>query len=205
MHFVLFHPVTTFLAGILLAVIALGLILSSYSGPNQTKESVVTYRNAMSKDEEVGPVAGSTGEKEALEHFSNFLRNVGKKDYLESNTARVYAPGAYLNDTLATHYGPNEIKAYFLKTADTMTSFEVQIDDTSRSGPDHYIRWTMIFSAPKLGGGEPIHSVGISQVRFNNKGQVNFHQDFWDSGQNIYRQIPLVGGFIGIVQKQMKQ
>jgi hypothetical protein len=201
----LFHPLTTFAVGVFLAVITLGLILSSSSSPNQTKEAVSTYRNAMSNAEEAGPAAGSTGEKEALEQFYNFLKNVGDEDYLETNTAKVYAPGAYLNDTIVTHYGPNEIRAYFLKTADTMTSFEVQIDDTSRSGPDHYIRWTMIFSAPKLGGGEPIHSVGISQVRFNNKGQVAFHQDFWDSGQNIYGQIPLVGGLIGIVQKRMKQ
>ena len=201
----LLHPLTTFIAGVLLAVIAIVFFLSSSSGPNTTKESVETYRAAMAKATESGPAPGSRVEKAALANFSNSLKDVGTKAYLEENTAKIYAPGAYLNDTLVTHHGPDEIKAYFLATADTMTHFELSIDDTSRSGPDHYIRWTMIFAAPKLSGGEPIHSVGISQVRFNDAGQVTFHQDFWDSGQNIYGQIPVVGGMIGIIKKLLEE
>ena len=57
---------------------------------------------------------------------------------------------------------------------------------------------------PKLAKGEPIHSVGISQVRFNENGKVVFHQDFWDSGRHIYGQIPVVGGMIGIIKDRMK-
>lgn len=197
---ILFHPISTFIVGMLLAVMILALFLSSCSAPNETPQFVESYRTAMNKAGTQGPTDSDT----AVESFTSFLQNVGNKEYIEANTAKVYANGAYLNDTLATHYGPEEIKAYFLETADTMTSFEVIIDDTVQSGPDHYVRWTMIFAAPKLGGGEPIHSVGMSQVRFNKDGQVTFHQDFWDSGQNIYGQIPLVGGIIGIVQKRME-
>ncbi len=205
MSSLLFHPVTTFAAGVLIAVLTIIFFLSSCTGPNTTKQSVETYRTAMAKASESGPAPGSPEEKVALENFGNFLKNVGTQAYLEEHTAKVYAPGAYLNDTLVTHHGPDEIKAYFLATAETMTSFELSIDDSSRSGPDHYIRWTMIFAAPKLSSGEPIHSVGISQVRFNNTGQVAFHQDFWDAGQNIYGQIPLVGGMIGIIKKRLEE
>jgi len=204
MNSILFHPLTTLTFGALLAVSVIVLLLSSCSGPNTTQQNVQTYRTAMAKAGTSGPAPGTAAEKKAIETFANFLKNVGNKEYIEKNTAKAYAPGAYLNDTLVTHYGPDEIKAYFLKTADTMTSFEVIIDDTARSGPDHYVRWTMIFSAPALGGGEPIHSVGMSQVRFNDAGQVMFHQDFWDSGQNIYGQAPLVGGLINFVQKRIE-
>jgi hypothetical protein len=103
-----------------------------------------------------------------------------------------------------THHGPEEIKNYFLQTAETMTSFEVKILDQARSGPDHYIRWEMIFSAPKMAGGEPLHSVGISQVRFDADGKVAMHQDFWDSGQNLYGHIPVVGGLIQVIRNRMK-
>ena len=85
-----------------------------------------------------------------------------------------------------------------------MSSFELNILDTARSGPDHYIRWEMIFSAPKLSGGSPIHSVGMSQVRFDAQGKVAFHQDFWDSGKNIYGKIPIVGGLIHTIRNRMK-
>jgi len=62
----------------------------------------------------------------------------------------------------------------------------------------------MIFSAPKLSGGSPIHSVGMSQVRFDAQGKVAFHQDFWDSGKNIYGKIPIVGGLIHTIRNRMK-
>lgn len=198
------HPATTFVGGALFALFALGFILNSRTEANQTAQLVKDYRTAMSKAGESGPAAGTAEEAASIKRFTDFLKNVGSKDYIVENTSKAYAEGAYLDDTIVTHYGPEEIKDYFVQTADTMTSFEVNILDTSRSGPDHYIRWEMIFAAPKLGGGEPIHSVGISQVRFDAGGKVAFHQDFWDSGKNIYGQIPVVGGLIGIIRNRMK-
>ena len=200
----LFHPLTTFIAGALLSLIILALVLKSSSEPNHTEGLVQTYEDAMTKAGEQGPAPGTPEEEAALATFTNFLKNVGNKEYIEQQTAKAYAPDAFLDDTIVTHYGPEEIKKYFLATAETMTSFEVRILDHARSGHDHYVRWKMIFSAPKLGGGTPIHSVGMSQVRFTKDGQVAFHQDFWDSGKNIYGQIPIVGGVISIIRNRMK-
>lgn len=200
---VLFHPLTTLVLGLFGGAILLFLFLGSNSGTNDTAAVVKEYRDAMAKATSAGPAAGSSAEKEAQERFGDFLRNVGEADYLREKTAQVYAPDAYLNDTLVTHHGPEEIQAYFLKTAETMTAFKVTIDDVARSGPDHYFRWTMTFSAPKLGKGQAIESVGLSQVRFNDQGQVAFHQDFWDSGRNIFGQAPLTGGLIDFIRQRI--
>ena len=199
-----FHPITTFFGGGILAVVAIGFILNAKIESNQTARMVKDYREAMLKAGDAGPAPGTSEEAEAIARFVKFLKNVGSKDYIEENTSVAYAENAYLDDTIVTHYGPEEIKNYFVETAATMTSFELEILDTARSGPDHYIRWEMIFAAPKLGGGAPIHSVGVSQVRFDADGKVAFHQDFWDSGKHIYGQIPVVGGLIGIIRNRMK-
>ncbi len=197
------HPATTCVFGVLGGAILLVLLLASCSGTNDTAAFVQSYRENMNKAGSDGPAAGSAAEKEAQERFGDFLRNVGTKSAIKEKTALTYAEGAYLNDTLVTHYGPEEIKKYFLKTAETMTEFEVTIDDVARSGDDHYFRWTMIFAAPKLGKGDPIHSVGMSQVRFDSEGKVVFHQDFWDSGKNIFGQAPLSGGIIDVIRKRI--
>ena len=94
---------------------------------------------------------------------------------------------------------------YFHATADTMTSYEVTINDTASSGNEHYVRWTMVFSAPKLNGGKPVHSVGMSHIRLNSAGQVTMHQDFWDSGLNIYGQIPVVGGIVETIRRRLEK
>ena len=81
--------------------------------------------------------------------------------------------------------------------------WQVTIDDVAKSGDNYYVRWTMVFSAPLLSGGAPVHSIGISQIRFNREGKVAVHQDFWDSGKNMYGHLRFVGGAVGIVRKRL--
>lgn len=200
---VLFHPLTTCGLGVLGGAVLVVLLLASCSGTNDTAAFVANYRETMNKAGSDGPAPGTAAEKEARERFGDFLRNVGTKSAIQEKTALTYAENAYLNDTLVTHYGPEEIEKYFVKTADTMTEFKVTIDDVARSGDDHYFRWTMIFAAPKLAKGSPIHSVGMSQVRFNSQGKVVFHQDFWDSGAHIFGQAPVAGGIISAIRKRI--
>lgn len=201
---IIFHPLSTFVVGIFVAVCAMLLLLGSCAAPNQSAENVALYRSKMEKVVPSGLEPGGPGEEAALKHFSSFLQGIGNADYVRANTLKVYAADAYLDDTLATHHGAAEIEAYFLKTSGTMTSYQVTIDDVARSGNDYYVRWTMRFAAPALSGGKPVESVGISQIRFNREGKVAFHQDFWDSGKNFYAHLPVVGGAVGYVGKRLQ-
>jgi SnoaL-like domain len=201
---ILFHPLSTFAAGIAVALAVVAIFLSANAPPNQSAEFVATYRHEMAKADNLGPAADSPAETAALKRFTTFLQKIGSKDFIHENTSKTYASGAYLNDTLVTHHGAAEIEAYFLKTSETMTQYEVTIDDVIRSGQDHYIRWTMVLSAPALAHGELVHSVGISQVRFDAEGKVLFHQDFWDSGENFFGKLPAAGGILGFIRKRLQ-
>lgn len=201
---ILFHPISTFFIGVIVAFCAVLLILNSCSAPNHSAENVALYRSSMEKAASNGLEPGGAAEKEAIDRFTSFLEGIGDADYVLENTTKVYSSDAYLDDTLAVHHGAAEIEAYFVKTSKIMTSYQVTVDDIASSGKDHYVRWTMKFSAPALSGGKPVTSVGISQIRFNHEGKVAFHQDFWDSGKNFYAHLPLVGGAVGYVGKRLK-
>jgi hypothetical protein len=201
---VLTHPLFIFVLGVIAALIAVFLLLGFCAYPNRSAEDVAAYRSRMEKFSASGFEANGPGEKAALERFNSFLQGIGDVKYVRENTLNVYAADAYLDDTLALHHGAAEIEAYFIKTSETMTSYQVTIDDVARSGDDYYVRWTMVFAAPALSSGKPVHSVGISQIRFNREGKVVFHQDFWDSGKNFYAHLPVVGGVIGFVRKRLE-
>ncbi|WP_411827181.1 nuclear transport factor 2 family protein [Luteolibacter sp. AS25] len=185
---------------ILLVLLVLAILIPACAPKPDTAARVSEYREALS-------VKNGTEDDNprAIRNFCNFLQKIGDKKYIEENTSKVYAPDAYLNDTLVTHRGPEEIKAYFLETSETMETYEVTIDDTVSSGQEHYIRWTMIFTAPALNGGKPVESIGISHVRLNPAGQVVMHQDFWDSGTNIYGQLPVLGGMIETIRRRFEK
>ncbi len=198
------HPLATFAAGIIVAVGLLGFLVSSCAAPNLSQTEVAAYHQQLKT---AGPsllAAGSDGERAAIERFKAFLQHIGDAASVHENTRKVYAEDAFLDDTLVSHHGAAEIEAYFAKTSGVMTQYQVTIDDVARSGSDHYFRWTMVFSAPALAGGKPVHSTGVSQVRFNAEGKVTLHQDFWDSGKNFYRHLPVAGGMIGFIRKRLQ-
>jgi hypothetical protein len=202
---VLFHPFTTFLAGMILAMLVIVLLLISWAVPNKSAADVGGYQKVMATIPPSGLAPGSAGEKAAIERFTSFLQGIGDAAYVRENTDQAYAHDAWLDDTLVVHRGAQEIEEYFVRTSETMKSYQVTIDDVSRSGDNYYIRWTMVFAAPALSGGEPVHSVGISQVRFDREGRVAMHKDFWDSGQNFYAHLPLVGGALGYVRNRLEK
>lgn len=198
------HPLTTFIAGSILSFGAIGGFLASRAEPNTSEARVSIYRDELGKAATGVAAADSPEEIEGVKRFTTFLENIGSAQFIRANTSKTYSGNAYLNDTLTTHRGAADIEKYFLKTSGSMTSCSVTIDDVARSGPDHYIRWTMVVAAPALSKGQPVHSTGISQVRFDRDGKVALHQDFWDSGENFFGKLPVAGGVIGFIRKRLE-
>ena len=130
---VLFHPFSTFVAGLLVALFAVFFLLSSCAAPNTSAEKVAHYRSSMNKVAASGFEAGGPAEKAALQRFSSFLEGIGDVKYVRENTAQGLLPSdAYLDDTLVVHQGAAEIEAYFIKTSETMTSYQVTVDDVAQ-------------------------------------------------------------------------
>lgn len=184
---------------LLLALLVIAILIPACAPNFDTATRTKEYKDVLSSTK------AASSQSPSLEPFTTFLQKIGDKEFVRENTAKVYSADAYLNDTLVTHRGPEQIMAYFHNTADTMTSYQVTIDDTASSGAEHYVRWTMVFSAPKLNGGKPVESVGMSHIRLNPEGKVVMHQDFWDSGTNIYGQIPVLGGVIESIRRRFEK
>lgn len=180
------------------------VLVSSCAPQNRSAEKVASYQAELRRAGSSVIVPGSRYEKEALARFEGILKNIGNEDYLRANVRKTYAADAYLNDTLVTRHGAQEIEAYFLKTSRQVTGYRVTIEDVSRSGSNYYVRWTLEFAAPALALGTPVHSIGISQVRFDASGKVTFHQDFWDSGDHFFGKLPVAGGVIGFIRKRLE-
>ena len=184
---------------LLLALVVIAILIPACAPNFDTATRTKEYKDVLTSTKAAASSSAS------LQPFTTFLQKISDKEYVRANVAKVYSADAYLNDTLVTHRGPEQIMAYFHNTADTMTSYQVTIDDIASNGSEHYVRWTMVFSAPKLNGGKPVESVGVSHVRLNAEGKVTMHQDFWDSGTNIYGQIPALGGVIESIRRRFEK
>ena len=136
---------------ILLVLLCVAILIPACAPNPDTHARVTEYRTVLKKT-----ASSSVPSTAGLDAFCTFLQKISDQEYVKAHTAKVYSPDAYLNDTLVTHHGPAEIQKYFLTTANTMETYQVTIDDVASSGNEHYVRWTMVFSAPKLNNGKPV-------------------------------------------------
>lgn len=199
-----FHPIAVFIAGVISTIAGITLYFGSIADENESKNQVFEYQEALLMTKSLGPDPKTPEEKAAIERFTKYLKNIYNVRYIKTETANVYASTAYLNDTLATRRGITDIEKYFISIANAMSNYQLNIQDISRSGSDHYIRWEMVSASPQLSKGQLIHSIGMTQVRFDKKGKVLLHRDFWDSGQNIYSHIRILGGMVKTANKFMQ-
>jgi hypothetical protein len=126
------------------------------------------------------PDEGSAAEKEAFSRFTEFYQ-VFSEEVIRKDVRNLYAPEAYFRDPFKGVEGIEEIEEYFLKSAETIHECTFDIVDVAGDDGEYYFRWIMNLTLKRYRD-KPIRAVGMSHVRFDEKGMVVFHQDYWDSG-----------------------
>lgn len=146
---------------------------------------------------------GSDTEREAVARVKSFLGAM-TAEKVRAETARVYTPDAYLNDTLKTLRGAEAIQAYFTATMEAAESVTATFDDVTRAGDGtYYFRWVMDVRMRSVAKGKTIRTIGISQVRFDEQGRVLLHQDYWDSTAGLFQQVPVLGRGIRAIKARL--
>ncbi len=85
----------------------------------------------------------------------------------------------------------------FIKIFDHMfvnfKNAEFKINDCCASEISGFIKWTF---KGKTKGNKEIKLIGITELKFNSKGKVTEHIDYWDSSSQLLINIPIFGFFI---------
>jgi hypothetical protein len=152
------------------------------------QDALATTRDEARSDWQTDP----DGLMAAINRLQDYYSEV-TRPRVQTLTAAVYAPDAYLCDTLHIARGSAAIEAYFVKTAERVDSMRVKILDYTTNGREIYARWSMTIAADELADGAPVTTFGISHFRFNSEGQVILHQDFWDASAGFFELLPGIG------------
>ena len=180
-----------------------GFMLLSGCGtpPTSLPALNASYERALAR---TAPLAvtlapGSDAERLAFGNIQRYFAGMTPASVREQ-TASVYAPDCYLNDTLVGIDGARAVEAYFGHTIERATLLSVEFLERAPVGTDWYVRWRMTVAADGLNGGQPVLTYGVTQFRFDAVGRVLIHKDFWDGGTGLYEQIPVLGRVVGRVR-----
>ena len=53
--------------------------------------------------------------------------------------------------------------------------------------------WTFNFRGARRGGGGTQVIRGVSHLKFDAAGKVNYHRDYWDAAEELYMKLPVLG------------
>jgi hypothetical protein len=131
--------------------------------------------------------------------YARFYETLGPETPLE--TYRLFFDeAAYFEDPFHAFEGVENIYLMFQKMYDTLSDPLFRVDEIVESGDIAYLKW--VFDYRLSPGGKPLQIVGTSRVEMK-AGKVISHVDFWDAGQQVYEQIPLLGTFIRFVKRKI--
>jgi hypothetical protein len=148
------------------------------------------------------PSAGSAAQKEAVERFRAFFGDLNEARVKES-IRDVYSENVWFNDTLKSIRGVGVLEHYLVETARNVESCKVDIDEVIPSPSGVYVRWRMHILFKKFRKGEVQSSIGVTLLRFDKDGRVAYHQDYWDSGANLFEKVPVLGAGIRALKRRL--
>ncbi len=181
------------------------LLLSGCASRAVPVDPMVWHAESLKATEAVtagSPASGSAGEKAAIEKFRGFFGDL-REESIKKDIRAVYAPDVRFNDTLKSIKGVDPLEHYLVETARNVESCKVEIEEILTSSSGVFVRWRMGIRFKKFHKGTTQESIGMTHLRFDKEGRVIYHQDYWDSGANLFEKIPVLGSGIRAVKHRL--
>lgn len=181
------------------------LLSASCGGKTAVVDPVKFHADAMAATDPAAlgaPAMGSPAQKAAVDRFAAFFGDLDEAR-VKANIRNVYAPDAWLNDTLKSLRGVDAIEHYLVETSRNVESCKVDIDEVVPAPSGVYVRWHMRIRFKKFHKGETQTSIGVTLLRFDKEGRVAYHQDFWDAASYLFEKVPVVGAGIRAVKRRL--
>jgi hypothetical protein len=94
------------------------------------------------------------------------------------------------------------IQAIFRKMYQQVDQPAFHIEDKYVCDQALILTWDFSFNL-KIPGRPNKHIHGLSLLRFNESGKINYHRDYWDAAQELYEQLPGIGGIFSLMRKML--
>lgn len=179
-----------------LLLLATPLVLSACSGDYRPGDFTADYREAL--ETYSGTPVEQAWETAFIDTYGDFT---GPR--FGERLRRLYAEELFFNDTLHSIHERTALVDYLQRTSERLDDMTLTILDSSRQGDDLYLRWIMKTDFRLAFRDIEAETAGMTHLRFNEQGKVVLHQDFWDSRQGVFEHIPVVGGLLRWIRKDI--
>ena len=120
-----------------------------------------------------------------------------------AHMAEFYTLDAYFKDPFDEVRSLEEIQVNFKKMFTHLRDAKFKVTESVTQDNTTILIWDFTFRIPKYKPDITQRIRGVSHIRFDANGKVNYHRDYWDAAEELYEKLPLIGGLMRFLKRRM--
>lgn len=133
----------------------------------------------------------------AIARVASFYENLDQRAL--QRIGEIYAPAAQFKDPFNEVCGVDAIAHVFQHMFATVNDPRFRVERSFGDGDEAMLVWVFSFGAAARR-----RSVrGVSHLRFDDRGRVVAHRDYWDPAEELYTGVPLLGGLMRWLRRRL--
>ncbi|WP_070963027.1 nuclear transport factor 2 family protein [Vibrio sonorensis] len=116
----------------------------------------------------------------------------------------VYHDKVVFEDAAHRLEGWSALQEYFSALYENVHKCQFVIQERQQVGDSGFLTWTMELEHPRLQKGSTIFVNGVSHLKFKD-GKVIYHRDYFDLGEMLYENLPVLGKLIKSIKRRLGQ
>jgi steroid Delta-isomerase len=114
-----------------------------------------------------------------------------------------YSADAYFKDPFNEVRGIEAIQRIFSHMFKQVDEPRFSVSERVVDAHGAMLVWTFSFRVKRRGKGQAQIMRGASHLKFDAAGKVNYHRDYWDTGEELYMKLPLLGSLIRALRRTL--
>jgi len=114
-----------------------------------------------------------------------------------------YAQDAYFKDPFNEVNRLEDIREIFARMFRQVADPRFVISERAGDAGGLFLVWDMRFRMKSWKPRQPQVIRGASHLRLGDDGKVTYHRDYWDTGEELYAKLPLIGGAVRILRRAL--
>lgn len=133
-------------------------------------------------------------QQEAVDRLVAFFETMAPASVL--NFPQFYTADAYFKDPFNEVTGLAEIQRIFSHMYVALDNPRFMITSRIVEGDQCFLAWDFLFAFKAFHKGVTQTVRGSSHLKLAPDGRVNYHRDYWDTAEEMYQKVPLLGGLV---------
>lgn len=115
---------------------------------------------------------------------------------------RLYTEQAFFKDPFNEVRSLAGVQQVFAHMFETLEQPRFLVLDALAQGDQCFLSWDFVFR--RQAQNEPMRIHGSSHLRFAVDGRVAYHRDYWDTAEELYEKLPLLGALMRWIKRRLR-